>query len=155
MYSRKKVSYFFIFFIAAAIIAPDLVFALRDSTTVGSVAGNVQGVASILIRVMWAACIIVGIVLIITAFSQFQVHRQNPKLVPLGTPATYLLLALVALGIPFAERITGYMDAFVEEDQMAGKSPYSNIDRGVGYSKSRPTPPKTSNQIDKSDRKTR
>jgi hypothetical protein len=58
-----------------------------------------------LTRVIWAACIVVGIMLIAAAFTQFQIHRRNPKLVPLTTPVMYLILGVAAIAIPFTNRI--------------------------------------------------
>lgn len=105
----------------------DIVLAVRSTISMGGIAGNIHGSASILARVMWAACVIVGIALFITAFTQFQTHRRNPKLVPLTTPAMYLLLALVALAIPFAEHIFNFEDAYENEDQT--NNSYVDIDR--------------------------
>ena len=108
----------------------DISLAAQDTVSMGVVAGNIHGSASILARVMWAACVIVGIILFFTAFTQFQTHRQNPKLVPLTTPAAYLILALLALAIPFAERIFGFKDADDQNDQTVESSEnYVDIDR--------------------------
>ena len=108
------------------LLTVNIVFAARDTIPMGAIAGNIHGGASILARVMWAACVIVGIALFITAFSQFQTHRRNPKLVPLTTPALYLLLALVALAIPFAEQIFGFEDSDQDSNQYG--SGYVDID---------------------------
>jgi len=63
----------------------------------------------VLSKVMWAACIIVGIALIAAGFTQFQIHRRNPKLVPLTTPVLYLILGVCAIAIPFFDRITDFV----------------------------------------------
>ena len=115
-----------LFGIFLVLLTVNIAFAARDIIPMGAIAGNIHGGASILARIMWAACVIVGIALFITAFSQFQTHRRNPKLVPLTTPALYLLLALVALAIPFAERIFGYEDSDQDSDRYG--SGYVNID---------------------------
>ena len=117
-----------LFFIGNAVyFSTNLVFARERSVSLGEVAGNIYGNASILMRVMWAACIIVGIVLIITAFTQFQTHKKNPKLVTLGQPVTYFILGLIALGIPFAERILNLEDANTEEEQV--DTEYIDLDK--------------------------
>ena len=77
------------------------------SVSLGDVADKVSFTAGIVSHGMWAACIIVGIILIASAFSQYQIHRSNPKAVPLVTPITYLVLALLALCIPFINYLTG------------------------------------------------
>lgn len=63
-----------------------------------------------LTKVMWAACILVGVMLIAAAFTQFQIHRRNSKLVPLTTPVLYLILGIVSIAIPFIERVSGFLD---------------------------------------------
>ena len=100
----------------------------NNSVSLGEIAGNVHGSASILARFMWAACIIIGIILAFTAFTQFQTHRKNPKLVPLINPAVYLLLSLLTIGIPFADRIFGYQDADDESDKH-NATQYIDIDK--------------------------
>jgi hypothetical protein len=63
----------------------------------------------VLTKLMWAVCIVVGIALIAAAFTQFQIHRRNPKLVPLTTPVLYLILGIVAIAIPFVSQIKGFL----------------------------------------------
>ena len=105
----------------------DVVLAARSTISMGGIAGNIHGGASILARVMWAACVIVGIALFATAFAQFQTHRRNPKLVPLTTPIMYLILALVAIAIPFTENIFNFEDSYQDADQT--NDSYVDIDR--------------------------
>lgn len=109
----------------------NVALASHDTITLGGIAGNIHGSASILTRVMWAACIIVGVFLFITAFSQFQTHRRNPKLVPLTTPILYLILALTSIAIPFAENIFKFEDSYEEAEQHNHdvENPYVDIDR--------------------------
>jgi hypothetical protein len=54
---------------------------------------------------MWASCIIVGVSFFCAAIAQYQIHRSNPKLVPLTTTVTYLILGIIAIAIPFVEKI--------------------------------------------------
>jgi hypothetical protein len=79
--------------------------------------------ANILTKLMWAACIITGIVMIAASFTQFQIHRYNPKLVPLTTPVLYLILGVMAIAIPFAGRIFDAKDAYVGSQE---EPPYSS-----------------------------
>ena len=77
--------------------------ALADMTKTLLVGGG------ILTKLMWAVCIVVGIALIAAAFTQFQIHRRNPKLVPLMTPILYLILGIVAIAIPFIGQVEGFL----------------------------------------------
>lgn len=99
----------------------------EQSTSLGSVAGNLSDSADILAKVMWAACVIVGIALLVTAFTQFQAHRENPKLVPLLNPIIYLVLSIVSIAIPFGERIMGWMDGYTQEDQRVEREYKSSV----------------------------
>ena len=63
----------------------------------------------ILSKLMWAVCIVVGIALMAAAFTQFQIHRRNPKLVPLANPVLYLILDIIAIAIPFVGQIKGFL----------------------------------------------
>lgn len=63
----------------------------------------------ILTKLIWAVCIVVGIALLAAAFTQFQIHRRNPKLVPLATPTLYLILGIVAIAIPFIGQAHGFL----------------------------------------------
>ena len=80
---------------AFAVIAPNTDFEDVMSVFIGG--------GSILSKIIWAACIIVGVGMIAAAFTQFQIHRRNPKLVPLTTPVMYLILGICAIAIPFIE----------------------------------------------------
>lgn len=132
MYIMKKIKTFknlCLWVVLYCISASGVSYALTNSVSLGAVAGNIHGSASILARVMWAACVIVGIALLLTAFSQFQINRRNPKLMPLTTPIMYLILALICLAIPFAERIFNFEDSYQQENQTAIPENYTNIDR--------------------------
>jgi hypothetical protein len=81
--------------------------------SLGDISSTLTFGADIVAKLMWAACIITGIVLIAASFTQFQIHRYNPKLVPLTTPVLYLILGVVAIGIPFASRIFDAQDSYM------------------------------------------
>lgn len=68
-------------------------------------------------KLMWAAAIVVGVLLIAAAFTQFQIHRRNPKLVPLTTPVMYLILGIVAIALPFLDTTEGFLGAKVDRIQ--------------------------------------
>lgn len=123
----KSIAWFVL--ILTGLLASGLTFASLDesSTDVGYVAGNLHTGFSFAAKLLWAACIIVGIMLFMMSFTQFQIHRQNPKLVPLGQPITYFMLAIATLAIPFAEHIMGVDDANSAEEQ-ARAGYYLNLD---------------------------
>jgi len=93
-----------------------------SAISLGGVADNLFGTADLLSKFMAAACITAGTVLIVTAATQYKIHRQNPKLVPLSTPITYILLGLVLIGIPFVSSI---FHITTGEDVAKGASPRS------------------------------
>lgn len=78
-----------------------------DQRTLASISGTLTSGVGLFIRMLWAACILVGIGLLMAAFTQYQIHRVNPKLVPLPVPLTYLFLALLTLALPFSHTILG------------------------------------------------
>lgn len=110
-------------------ILSDIALAKNSSTTLSNIAGKLSFGAGIMAHIMWAACIIVGIILIAAAFSQYQIHRYNPKFVPLGIPITYLLLGLIALTIPFLEYLSGIEKDDSVERPKQPPAYYTDIDR--------------------------
>ncbi len=96
---------------AILIVTPATVFASQSGVPLGEVAKTLLVGGDALAKLMWAACIIVGVALIAAAFTQFQIHRRNPKLVPLTTPVLYLILGVVAIAIPFVDTMKGFMDS--------------------------------------------
>lgn len=103
---------------------PNLALAAQDYISLGDMAGNIYGGTSIIMRLMWAACLIVGVVLLLTAFTQYQTHRRNPKLVPLTTTVTYLILGIIAFTIPFLEEVF-YFDSAMPTQQVSPAAPQS------------------------------
>jgi len=78
--------------------------AVMADTTLGDVAQNLLGPTSIVTKVMMLACYLVGAILVFLALAQYKIHRQSPKLVPLATPITMLVLGVVALLIPYVTK---------------------------------------------------
>lgn len=66
----------------------------------GDIAENIGGGVSIVSEILIAACVVVGICLMGTAVTQYQVHRNNPKLVPLFNPILYLVLGTILACFP-------------------------------------------------------
>lgn len=94
---------------SALLLGPLPCFAAKDtSLSLGSIAGGLASGASALSIVMLAAAIVAGTALVFTAFTQFNIHRKNPKLVPLMNPIVYLFLGIVLLLIPLLDYIFGF-----------------------------------------------
>jgi len=85
--------------------------ALAEGVALGDVANTLLVGGGVLTKLMWAVCIVVGIALIAAAFTQFQIHRRNPKLVPLTTPVLYLILGIIAIAIPFISQVEGFLSS--------------------------------------------
>jgi hypothetical protein len=81
----------------------------QNGTALSEVVETLLVGGSILSKLMWAVCIVVGVALIAAAFTQFQIHRRNPKLVPLATPVLYLILGICAIAVPFVGQMKGFM----------------------------------------------
>lgn len=80
-----------------------------DGVPLADVIGTLLVGGDVLSKLMWAVCIVVGVALIAAAFTQFQIHRRNPKLVPLTTPVLYLILGICAIALPFVGQIKGFL----------------------------------------------
>lgn len=94
---------------ALLLTMPALARASEGGMTLAEVSQTLLVGGDALAKLMWAACIVVGIALIAAAFTQFQIHRRNPKLVPLTTPVMYLILGVVSISIPFIDTMKGFM----------------------------------------------
>lgn len=92
-----------------ALLGASSVFAFEEGVPLSQIVAKFLVGGGILSKLMWAACIVVGIALIAAAFTQFQIHRRNPKLVPLTTPVLYLILGIVAIAIPFLGQVQGFL----------------------------------------------
>lgn len=73
--------------------------------SVGQAAGNVNhvllGIATILQSIVYIA----AIGLFTSAAMKYRIHRQNPQQIPLSTPITELVLAIVLAGLPWASKL--------------------------------------------------
>lgn len=100
-------------------------YACAEGVALGDMANNLLVGGNILTKLMWAVCIVVGIALIAAAFTQFQIHRRNPKLVPLTTPVLYLILGIIAIAIPFVGQAQGFLNGGKKGVQGAAAAPPS------------------------------
>ncbi len=77
------------------------------SGTVGGAANNLFDGLSFFTKFCWAACILIGVFLLVGSIVNYKEHRNNPKLVPLTTVITYLFLGILTISIPFLNKIFG------------------------------------------------
>ncbi len=69
--------------------------------SIGDVANNLMGPTSIVTKVVEIGCYVIGLAFVMMSIAQYKIHRQSPKLVPLATPITLLVLGVIALFIPY------------------------------------------------------
>jgi hypothetical protein len=98
-------------------------YVLADGVPLDNAVNTIMIGGDVLAKVMWAACIIVGIALIAAAFTQFQIHRRNPKLVPLTTPIMYLILGVASIAIPFLDRVTDFLNPTAKPPRIIAPAP--------------------------------
>ena len=84
----------------------------QRSSTLGDISGTLLDTTGVLGGVMDAVCIVVGIALLAGAVSQYQIHKTNPKLVPLVNPITYAVLSILVFAIP----TVGYISNLSESE---------------------------------------
>lgn len=87
-----------------ALYLPNTSFA---TFSIGQAAENLMVPTEILTKLLLISCYIIGIALILGAIVQYKIHRQSPKLVPLTTPITLLVLGLISVMIPYGTKIFG------------------------------------------------
>ncbi len=78
-----------------------LPFNLFAQGSLGDAAENLMGPTSIVMKIVDIACYIIGLVFVMMSIAQYRNHRQNPKLVPLGTPITLVILGIILVMIPY------------------------------------------------------
>ncbi len=83
---------------ALLLVMPLSVFA---SNSIGDVANNLMGPTSLVTKLVEIGCYVIGLAFVMMSIAQYKIHRQSPKLVPLATPITLLVLGVVALFIPY------------------------------------------------------
>lgn len=93
--------------------------------SIGDAAQNLMVPTEILTKLLLISCYIIGIALILGAIVQYKIHRQSPKLVPLTTPITLLILGLVSVFIPYGTKMFG--PTFSAEGQSRLSEPKPNL----------------------------
>lgn len=90
-------------------------FSLFADISLGEASTNLMTPVTFVTKLALLSCYIIGIALILASIAQYKIHRQSPKLVPLTTPITLLILGLTAIGIPYATNMFG--DSYSAEQQ--------------------------------------
>jgi predicted branched-subunit amino acid permease len=72
----------------------------------GMVATNASGILENIIAIIMAILYIAAMAVFISATMKYRIHRQNPQQIPLSTPLTELVLAIVLAAIPTVTKIT-------------------------------------------------
>ncbi len=68
---------------------------------------NIINLINFAIKFFWLACILTGVHFIVASIVNYQVHRDNTKLVPLVNIIIELFLGLLAISIPFLDKLFG------------------------------------------------
>jgi len=128
----KKVVLFF-----CLLLTPMIALAVNtaSSNSIGDAADSLMTPVAIMTKLALLACYIIGIALILASIAQYKIHRQSPKLVPLTTPITLLLLGLTAVGIPYATNLFGESYSAEQQKPSETKSsglPLPNLDANKG-----------------------
>ncbi len=97
---NNKLSSLFKWLLLALVVLPVSVFA----GSVGDAADNLMGPTSIVMKVVDIGCYLIGLAFVMMSIAQYKIHRQSPKLVPLATPITLVILGVIALLIPYATK---------------------------------------------------
>lgn len=98
---------------------------VAHAVTLKEVSGILLEGGQVLTKLMWAVCVVVGIGVLAAAFTQFQIHRRNPKLVPLTTPVLYLILGVSAIALPFVNTMYGFLGE--SKEQVHGEAAPSKV----------------------------
>ncbi len=72
----------------------------------GTVATNTNEILDNIIAIIMAILYIAAIGVFVSATMKYRIHRQNPQQIPLSTPLTELVLAIVLAAIPTVSKIT-------------------------------------------------
>jgi hypothetical protein len=102
--------------LGSLLLLPQLAFA-ESSAGVGDMAENLLVPTAIVTKLVLIACYVIGFIFVFMAMAQYKIHRQSPKLVPLGTPIILLILGIVALLVPYTTNLgnTGKAEAEVDK----------------------------------------
>jgi hypothetical protein len=75
--------------------------------TFGDAADTLFVGATFISKLTWAACILIGMFLLVGTMVHYKEHKRNPKLAPMVTVIAYFSLALFSFSLPFLSRCFG------------------------------------------------
>ena len=73
-------------------------------------------------RLLLFVCVVLGGWLSISALALFRTHHENPKMMPLDRPITYLVLGLSLITIPFLGQILNISTGSILDLQASSQS---------------------------------
>lgn len=82
-------------------VSPLFAAAKPEVPTIGEIAGKLIIGTDFVTKLVLVACIVVGVILVISAIGQFRSHYYSPKMVPLDRPIIYLILGISLFFVPF------------------------------------------------------
>ncbi|HKY69280.1 MAG TPA: hypothetical protein VJ205_00120 [Gammaproteobacteria bacterium] len=118
---RRRLFYGFCFLGMLFFISP-----LMAATTLGGAAQNLLTPTEILTKLVIFACYVGGVGICLTALVQYNIHRKNPKLVPLTTPVMLLIVGIILIFLPYFSTV--FSDTFVDRPATE-KSSYGSSTR--------------------------
>lgn len=130
---NKKISY---------LIKPLLLLSLMPATlmagSIGDAAENLMAPTSIVMKLVEIGCYLIGLAFVLMSVAQYKIHRQSPKLVPLSTPITLLILGVIALFIPYTTKLAETGKSEVKQEEKSSSLPLPGQEnKGAGL----PYPP--------------
>lgn len=75
--------------------------------TFGEAADTLFTGATIITKLAWAGCILVGMFLLVGTMVHYKEHKRNPKLAPMVTVIAYFTLAVASFSLPFLSKCFG------------------------------------------------
>lgn len=93
--------------IATALLLLMAAFTLHaaNQTTVGGAASNVNSVLFMVAGLIEAILYIAAVAMFVSAAMKYRIHRQNPQQIPISTPITELVLAIILGCLPYVSKM--------------------------------------------------
>ncbi|MFI4956349.1 MAG: hypothetical protein ACHQAX_03970 [Gammaproteobacteria bacterium] len=89
------------FLLCLSLLFPAAVLAVGNNITIGPAAQNALGVVTGVAELVSAVLYIAATVMFVSAILKLRIHRQNPQQVPIATPITEFVLAVVLGALPY------------------------------------------------------
>lgn len=81
-------------------------FAAGADVSAGQVASNTSDILETVTDIIVAVLYIAAMGVFVSATMKYRIHRQNPQQVPLSTPVTEFILAIVLAALPTVSKMT-------------------------------------------------